>query len=209
MKAKWNALLAWLKALFAKAPVTPAAPSTVPEVAPPQAVVDPVITKPVEPKPVNRFTPYLAKYGNDLWAVMTGERINIDRAGYEEALAAGFTKNQAFEDAYLAGRNDQAVGPAFNARKTILDASDVGGLFEPQAGTTSYTVTGPLKVFLSAIVPRGTCQPGGIRCGTTWWLDEVQAAYPSQSFHEEPSFPLKLRGRRGELSANSDCILSS
>jgi hypothetical protein len=189
MKAKWNALLAWIKALFAKAPVTPAAPSAVPEVAPPQVVVDPVITKPVEPKPVNRFTPYLAKYGNDLWAVMNGERINIDRAGYEEALAAGFTKNQAFEDAYLAGRNDQAVGPAFNARKTVLDASDVGGLFEPQAGTTSYTVTGPLKVFL---VIDGT---------------EVLTEKASLSVDGGPAKDATVNGTIGEVPAGRHTVL--
>jgi hypothetical protein len=40
------------------------------------------------------------------------------------------------------------VGPAFNPHKTTLDASDIGGLFEPGFGTTNYTITGPLRVFL-------------------------------------------------------------
>lgn len=41
-----------------------------------------------------------------------------------------------------------SAGPVFNPHKTVLDASDIGGLFEPAFGMTTYTITGPLRVFL-------------------------------------------------------------
>jgi hypothetical protein len=98
-----------------------------------------------EPKPDNPYVAYLAQYGNDLWAVEQGANITIDAEGYKQALAAGFTRNPAFESASPAR---QGSAPAFDPYKTVLDSSDIGGLFEPRFGMTTYTITGLLRVFL-------------------------------------------------------------
>lgn len=150
LEADWESVVSFFHNLFHKAsnPVAAAPESPPVEVAPPQVVVDPVApVAPVVPVAVeaakvdNPYVAYLAKYGNDLWAVMKGENFSIDAAGYALALAAGFSDNQSIRD-HIAG-NPQLTPDGFDPHKTNLGPSDFGKVFKAEPGTTTYTVNVP------------------------------------------------------------------